>query len=98
MTKKTQMRYCIFHDTDCNGPVPAYYSPQNGKDLPVTYATKREALEEITDDMLEHIAQIREGVRDLIDGIGYEDWIELVDVLEDGTVITESGNVFGERK
>ena len=98
MKTNTTQRFCLFHQTHCHGAIPAYYSEQNGKELPVTYATRKEAEDEILDDVLEHVAQIRSGERDFDDGIGFEDWVEEVDVLADGSVITESVDVFGARE
>lgn len=87
-------RYCVFHMA--GGVEPAWYDGDT--DLPITYATREEAIEEILSTMEEHIRQIRDGHRDFDDGIGFEDWIEEVDVTPDGAVICEDGRTFGKRE
>lgn len=88
-----EKRYCVFHMA--GGSEPAWHDGDT--DLPITYATREEAVEEILTTMEEHIRQIRDGDRDFDDGIGFEDWIEEVYVTPDGTVICEDGRTFGKR-
>jgi hypothetical protein len=84
--------FCIFHLAP-----DKKVAWHDEKGFPVTYSTKQEAVKEICDDMREHIAQIEEGDRDLEDGVGFEDWIEEVELWPDGTVTDEDGNTYGKR-
>jgi hypothetical protein len=86
-------RYCIFHDAP--DKEPSWHDGDTN--LPITYATKREAELEILSTIEDHIAQIKAGEREFDDGIGFNDWIEAVDVDEHGTVFCEDGTQFGAR-
>lgn len=87
-------RYCVFHPAP--EQEPAWYDCET--DLPITHATREEAVEEILSTMEEHIRQIRAGDRDFDDGIGFDDWVEEVEVADDGTITCAGGMKFGKRE
>lgn len=96
LDSRGQNRWCIFHRVECGGKQVAWY---DDKDMPVTYATEREAQLEILDDVKERIRQFEAGNEDReFDDIIWNEWIEPVTVLEDGTVVDEDGCSYGERK
>lgn len=86
--------FAIFINTLCEGIVPAWYDESN---LPVTYATEREAQLEIVDDLQERLRQFMAGERDFDDAIIVEDFILPVNVWPDGAILTEDDAVFGKR-
>lgn len=92
-TETTKSVYCIFHYAP--DKTPAWHGDD---DLPITHATKQEALKEICDTLREHVRQIEEGHRDLEDGIGFEDWIEEVQLHPDGSITDKDGNTYGPRE
>lgn len=90
---KTQTVWCIFHD--CPDKQPAWHGDD---DMPITHATRLDAIKEITGDCREHLRQIEAGERDLEDGIGFDDWVEKVTLHPDGTITDMDGNHYGKRK
>lgn len=86
--------YAIFINTVCEGTVPAWY---DGNNLPVTYATEREAQLEMIDDLQERLRQFIAGEREFDDAITVEDFILPVAVWPDGSISLEDGSVFGRR-
>lgn len=67
-------------------------------EMPVTFATEREAQLESLDELEEHIAQFKDGTREF-DAIMFQsdEFVEAVDVDADGTVHDKFGNSFGKR-
>lgn len=92
-TEEIKKVYCIFHYAP--DKEPSWY---DDNDMPITYDTKKEAVGEILEVFLEHICQIQRDERDIEDGIGYGDWIEQVDLYEDGTIVDSDSNVYGKRE
>lgn len=84
--------YCIFHEAPDKQPA---WHDANG--FPVTYATYKEAVAEICDDLTEQIRQIKDGDRDL-EELYMSDWIEDVTVDEKGIVTDEDGRQYGKRQ
>lgn len=74
---------------------PAWHD-ENG--MPCAYATRQEAINDILDDIEEHIIQIRAGHRDFDDGIGFCDYVEEVTILSDGTLVDSVGIKWGKRQ
>lgn len=84
--------WAVFGLHDC---APAWHD-SNG--MPVAHLNRQSAIDEILDDIEEHIRQIRAGERDYEDGIGFEDYVEEVTVLTDGRLVDSSGNIWGKRE
>ena len=74
--------------------MPAWYGEE---DLPVVYATEREAQLEIVDSLMENLRQFRDGEREFDDAISVDDFILPVDVWSDGSITIEDGSTFGKR-
>ncbi len=91
----TRSAYAIFTPTVCQGIIPAWW---DDRDLPVTYATERDAQREIAEMMMEFLKQFLAGERDFDDAIVCEDFIQPVEVWPDGTIQTEDGHRFGRRE
>ena len=89
-----RLSYAIFTQTICEGLVPAWYGEE---DLPVVYATEREAQLEIVDSLMENLRQFRDGEREFDDAISVDDFILPVDVWSDGSITIEDGSTFGKR-
>jgi hypothetical protein len=87
--------YCVFIDTICEGRIPAWHDERG---LPVVYPTTEAAQREIADDVMEKLRQFLEGERDFDDAMTVEDYILLVNVLPDGSVLDEDGNPFGKQE
>jgi hypothetical protein len=87
--------FCIFIDTVCEGRIPAWHDE---KQMPVVYPTIEAAQREIDDEVLEKLRQHLAGERDFEDAMTVEDYILPVDVLPDGSVLDENGNVFGKQE
>ena len=94
-TEPTRSAYAIFITTLCQGTVPLWYDDKN---LPITYATQREAQIEIAEDLAERLRQFLAGERDFDDAITIEEFILPVDVWPDGSISTEVGTIFGRRR
>lgn len=86
--------YCIFLDTVCQGRIPAWHDE---KGLPVVYSTTEAAQREIDDEVLEKLRQHLAGERDFDDVMTVEDYILPVEVLPDGSILDEDGNIFGKQ-
>ena len=87
--------FCIFLDTICQGRIPAWHDEAG---LPVVYPTLEAAQREIDDDILEHLRQFLKGKHDSNGAMAVEDYILSVDVLPDGSILDEDGNVFGKKE
>ena len=90
----TTSGFCIFIDTVCEGRVPAWHDDNL---LPVVYPTLEAAQREIADDVMEKLRQFLDGERDFDDAMTVEDYILPVDVLPDGSILDEDGNLFGKK-
>jgi len=66
--------------------------------MPVVYPAIEAAQREIADDAMERLRQFLDGERDFDDAMTIEDYILPVDVLPDGSVVDEDGNLFGKRE
>ena len=82
--------FCIFIDNVCEGSVP---SVREGERVCV-FATRREAELEIVDFLQTRLREFIDGERDFEDAITIEEYIVEVDVLPDGSILTEDGSVF----
>lgn len=82
--------FCIFIHTVCEGSVP---SVREGERVCV-FATRREAELEIVDFLQMHLQDFIDGNREFEDAITVEDYVVEVEVLPDGSVITDDGSVF----
>lgn len=87
--------YCIFIDTICQGRIPAWHD-ENG--MPVVYPTREAAQREVVEDMIDRLQQFLDGERPLEDALTVEDYILPVDILRDGSILDEDGNVFGKQE
>jgi hypothetical protein len=90
-----QPAFCIFIDTVCGGRVPAWHDESQ---LPVIYPTVEGAQREIADDVMNRLQQFLNGERDFDDAMTIEDYILPVDVLPDGSIVDEDGNIFGKQE
>ena len=93
MTKTTTQRYCLFRN------IPdKEVAVHDENEMPVTFATEREARLESLCELEEHIAQFKAGERDY-DWIMFqtEEYVEVVGLLENGRVIDKDGNEYGKR-
>jgi hypothetical protein len=86
--------FAIFTRTVCEGLVPAWHDERN---LPVIYATEREAQREIAEDLMEQLRQFLAGSREFDDAISNEDFVLRVKVWPDGRISTEDDRTFGKR-
>ena len=82
--------FCIFIDTVCEGSVP---SVREG-DHACVFDTRREAELEIVDFLQMRLQEFIDGERDFEDTITIEEHVFEVDVLPDGSILTEDGSVF----
>ena len=89
----TTPRFALFR---CIGEKEIAVHDEN--EMPVTFATLREAQIESLDEIKEHIAQFEAGEREF-DEITFQtdEFAEPVDVDADGTVHDMFGNSFGKR-
>jgi hypothetical protein len=83
--------FCIFINTFFQGPVPSVR--EGDDDHVVVFATRREAELEIIDFLQTRLQQFIDGERDFDDAITVEEYILPVEVLPDGTIVTEDGAV-----
>lgn len=88
----SQTAFCIYIDTICQGPTPAWHDEKGN---PVVYSTRVEAEREIAEMVIERLEQFMKGEREFEDAITVEDYIVEVDVLADGSITDEAGNHFG---
>jgi hypothetical protein len=86
--------YCIFIDTICEGRISAWHDERG---FPVVYPNLEAAQREIAADVMEKLCQFLEGEREFEDATTVEDYIMLVTVLPDGSIIDLEGNHFGNR-
>ena len=86
--------FAVFTRTLCEGLVPAWYDDH---DKPVTYVTQREAQCEIAEMLVEQLRQFLDGEREFDDAMSVDDFVLPVDLLADGTILTEDGEKFGRR-
>lgn len=89
-----QAVYAIFVETICDGLVPLWYRDDG---FPVTYPTVREAQLEIADDLIMRLQQFVAGDRGFEDAATVEELVLPVDLLPDGSIVTEEGLCFGQR-
>lgn len=89
-----QAVFAIFVETICDGLVPLWYRDDG---FPVTYRTVREAQLEIADDLIMRLQQFVEGERGFEDAATVEELVLPVDLLPDGSIVTEDGLCFGQR-
>jgi hypothetical protein len=87
--------FCIFIDTICQGRIPGWHDE---KGMPVVFPTIEAAQREIAGDMIESLHQFLEGERSFADAVTVEDYILLVNVLPDGSILDEDGNCFGKKE
>lgn len=83
--------FAIYIDTFFTGAVPC---ERNESDLPVAYATERDAQIEIVDSTLIRLHQFLAGERDFADATTVEEYIVPVDLHPDGSITDEAGNKF----
>jgi sugar lactone lactonase YvrE len=60
------------------------------------YLTREAAERQIAEDTMERIQQYLSGERDFEDAMTVEEYVIDVDVLPDGSVVDEDGNLFGK--
>jgi hypothetical protein len=89
---KRKKRWCLFQF--CPDKQVAWHDEKN---MPVTYATEREAYMESIDTLEEGIRQFKEGTRDYEEIEIPDDWPEPVEVDEFGLVYDNMGRRFGKR-
>lgn len=92
--KTTRRAFAIFHETICEGVVPAWWDERG---FPVTHATEREAQREIAETMMEQLRQFLAGQREFDEVTRCEDYVLPVEVWPDGTVQARDGRRFGAR-
>ncbi len=83
--------FCIYITTVCEGPVPAVRGEHN---KPCVFSTEFEAQREIADNMMTRLREFMDGHRDFEDAITLEEYVVLVDVFPDGSIVDEDGNYF----
>jgi hypothetical protein len=79
-----QTAYCIFIDTVAEGTIP---SVRDGDGNPCVFATRGEAEREIADNMMTRLQEFMDGERDFEDAITVEEYVDVVDVLADGSIV-----------
>jgi hypothetical protein len=84
--------FCIFIDTLCVGAVP---SVRGAGDRPFVFDTRLEAEREIAEFVMTRLQEFIDGHRDFDDAMTVEEYVVEVDVLPDGSIITEDGGHFG---
>ena len=93
-TKPNTSAFAIFHETICEGLVPAWWDERG---FPVTYPTEHEAQREIADMVITQLQQFLAGERDFDDAIVCDDFVLPVEVWPDGTIQLADGRSFGCR-
>jgi len=81
--------YCIYIDTFCDGPEPI---ESYGNSNPIVYATECEAQRSIVDDVITRCQQFLDGERDFEDAVTIEEYVEEVDIKEDGKIVDRFNN------
>jgi hypothetical protein len=84
--------FCIFINTFFGGAEPCVR--EGDDDHVVVFATRREAELEIVDNLQTRLRQFIDSERDFDDAIDVEEYIVEVDMLSDGSIVTENGSVF----
>ena len=84
--------FCIFINTLCEGSVP---SVRGESDRPFVFDSRLEAEREIADFAITRLQEFLEGDRDFDDAMTVEEYVVEVDVLPDGSILTEDGGHFG---
>lgn len=69
---------------------------RDGDGYPYFYPTREEAERDIVDDLLIRLEEYLAGQREFEDAITVEEYILPVERLADGSVVTESGDTFGQ--
>jgi hypothetical protein len=92
MGSPNRTAFCIYTDTLCQGPIPAWRDEHGN---PVIYSTLIEAQREIADNAIERLQQFLDGDREFEDAMTVDDYVVEVDVQLDGSIIDENGNRFG---
>ncbi len=92
--KQVRPGYAIFTPTFFQGVMPACYE----NNYPVAFATEHEAQREIADCQLTRIQEFLDGVRDFHDAITTDEFVRPVIVMQDGSISTENGRVFGKQE
>lgn len=91
LTSVLRTGFCIYIDTICQGPIPAW---RDEKGLPVVYATREEAEREIASDCIEKLQQFLAGERSFEDAMTVEDYVVEVTQAADGSITDGDGRVF----
>jgi hypothetical protein len=84
--------FCVFINTLYEGSVPSLRS-ENGK--PCIFATRVEAEHEIADFIITRLQEFIDGEREFEDAMTVEEYVVVVDVMSDGSIVTADGSVFG---
>ena len=84
--------FCIYIDTVCEGPVPAV---RDGNGKPCVFKTEVEAQHEIADNVMTRLQEFIDGEREFEDAMTVEEYVVLVDVYPDGSIVDADGNCFG---
>lgn len=83
--------FCIYIDTVCDGPVPVQHDEEGH---PVVHATEVEAQRDIAEDVIERCQQFLAGERAFDDAMTVEEYVEAVDVGNEGAISDMHGNRF----
>ena len=84
--------FCIFIDTVCEGAVPSVHGES---ERPFVFDSRLEAEREIADFVMSRLQEFIDGHRDFDDAMTVEEYVVEVDVLPDGSILTEDGGHFG---
>ena len=90
--QSSQLGFCIFLDTVCEGSVPAI---TDGEGKIVVFESENEAQREIVDHAMIRLRQFLDGEREFEDAMTVEEYVAPVTVYPDGVVTDEVGNCFG---
>ncbi len=83
--------YCVFVDTICQGPIPAWRD-QDGS--PIVYPTKREAQADVVDYLMARLQAFLDGDIELEEALEVDDYVVKVRVAPDETITTPDGSQF----
>ena len=80
--------YCIFINTLAEGRVP---SVRDEKGQPFVFKSEVEAQREIIENAMQRMTEFMRGEREFDDAITIEEYIQPVEILEDGRVVDGHG-------
>lgn len=86
--------FSIFITTVCEGTVP---SVRDGRGLPCVFKTELEAQREIAENAITRLQEFIAGHREFADAVTVEEFVVLVTVNPEGTIVDEERRRFGVR-